>query len=125
MNFHLLSAGLVLAISAVPAIAAQESPAQPYIVHFQTGPAWDASLPPDRQPTFGEHSANMNRLRQAGTILFGARYEEFGLIVLRAASLEAAQALLDADPGVQSGLFIYRLAPLNVFYPWQEPPPGS
>jgi hypothetical protein len=36
-----------------------------------------------------------------------------------AAALDAAKALIDADPGVTSGIFTYRIAPLRVFYPWQ------
>ena len=41
------------------------------------------------------------------------------MIFLKADTLDAATALLDADPGVRSGLFAYRIAPLRVFYPWQ------
>lgn len=91
-----------------------------FIVHFETGPAWDKSLGPAEQPAFAEHSANLNRLRKEGAITFGARYGDFGMIIIKAPSLEFVDALIKADPGVQSGIFIYRIAPLNVFYPWQD-----
>ena len=103
------------------AMATAESPKTPlFVVHFETGPAWNNSLEPTAQPHFREHSANLNQLRKSGAISFGARYEQFGMIFLKAESLDAARAILDADPGVKAGLFVYRIATLNVFYPWQE-----
>lgn len=113
-------AGFVLIGVIAAGAVAQEAQPPLFIVHFETGPAWDKSLEPSAQPGFAEHSANMNRLRNEGAISFGARYGDYGLIVLKSASLEAAKATLDADPGVQSGIFVYRVAPLSVFYPWQE-----
>lgn len=41
------------------------------------------------------------------------------MIFLKADTLESAKALVEADPGVRSGLFSYRIAPLRGFYPWQ------
>ncbi|HEY7674616.1 MAG TPA: YciI family protein [Burkholderiales bacterium] len=110
---------IAAAVVAAPGATAQEAPAL-FIVHFETGPAWDKSLDPSVQRGFAEHSANMNRLRKEGAISFGARYGDYGLIILKSASMDAAKAILDADPGVQAGIFIYRVAPLSVFYPWQE-----
>jgi hypothetical protein len=98
--------------------AADEKPL--FIVHFEAGPQWDKTLSPGEQPSFREHSANLNRLRSEGVIVFGARYDEYGLIFLRADSLDAAKAAVDGDPGVRSGLFVCRVAPLGVFYPWKE-----
>lgn len=102
-------------------VLAAETPTSPlFVVHFETGPKWNKSLPPGEQPTFADHSANMSRLRKEGVIAFGARYAEVGMIVVKAATLDAARAHIEADPGVKSGLFVYRIAPLKVFYPWQE-----
>jgi uncharacterized protein YciI len=99
--------------------AAQAPPAPLFVVHFETGPNWNKSLAPSDQPSFREHSANLNRLRKEGTIVFGARYGDLGMIFLKADTLDAAKALMQADPGVQSGIFSYRIAPLQVFYSWQ------
>ena len=101
-------------------VAAQKPSSQLFVVHFETGPSWNKSLSPAEQPTFRDHSANLNRLRKDGVIIFGARYSDFGMIFLKADSLEVAKKIIEADPGVRSGIFIYRIAPLSVFYPWQE-----
>ncbi len=109
-------AGFALVMAATA--AAQTSPPL-FVVHFETGPSWNKSLAPSEQPGFRGHSASLNRLRKEGAIVFGARYGELGMIFLKAETLEVATALLDTDPGVRSGLFAYRIAPLRVFYPWQ------
>ena len=112
---------LALAVAAV-ATAAEITPTTPpplFVVHFETGPSWNKSLAPSGQPGFREHSVNLNRLRKEGTIVFGARYGDLGMIFLKAETLEAAKSLLEADPGVRSGIFAYRIAPLRVFYSWQ------
>ena len=111
-------AALALVVAAGTA-AAQAPPAPLFVVHFETGPSWNKSLAPSDQPSFREHSANLNRLRKEGTIVFGARYGDLGMIFLKADTLDAAKALMEADPGVQAGIFAYRIAPLRVFYPWQ------
>jgi uncharacterized protein YciI len=109
-------AGILLA--GIVGVEAQPSPL--FVVHFETGPNWNKSLTPAEQPGFREHSANLNRLRKEGAIVFGARYEELGMIFLEAESLEAARAIVDADPGVRSGAFVARVATLQVFYPWER-----
>ena len=109
---------LITGFAVVP--AAETPPPSLFVVHFTTGPTWDKSLPPADQKGFEDHSANMSRLRKEGAIAFGARYEEVGMIVLKAASLDAARSIIDADPGVQSRLFVYHIAPLRIFYPWQN-----
>ncbi|MEM7358308.1 MAG: hypothetical protein AAF431_04390 [Pseudomonadota bacterium] len=91
-----------------------------YVVHFEVGENWNPDLPPAVQTNFQAHSANLGRLRKEGRIQFGARYEEFGLIFIRAKDLEAIKLELDADPGVLAGIFTYRVAKMSVFYPWQE-----
>lgn len=101
------------------AALAQPAPPPLFVVHFQTGPAWVASAAPAEQPAFKEHSANLSRLRKEGIIAFGARYGEFGMIFVKADSLDAAKAIIDADPGVRAGTFVYRIDELSVFYPWQ------
>lgn len=108
----------VVALAMAATAAAQTSPPL-FVVHFETGPSWNRSIAATEQPSFREHSANLNRLRKEGAIVFGARYGDLGMIFLKAESLEVATAVLDTDPGVRSGLFAYRIAPLRVFYPWQ------
>lgn len=113
-NIWLAALALVCAVA-----TAAETPSALFVVHFETGPSWNKSLAPSDQPGFREHSANLNRLRKEGTIVFGARYADLGMIFLGADTLDKAKALMEADPGVQSGIFSYRIEPPRVFYPWQ------
>lgn len=118
---HTKARALTILAILLTGIAAVETQSPPlFIVHFETGPNWNKALGPAEQPAFKEHSVNLNRLRKEGAIVFGARYEEFGMIFLEAESLDAAKAIVDADPGVRSGAFVYRVAALQVFYPWQR-----
>lgn len=92
---------------------------QQFIVHLETGEKWDHSLQPGEQTMFNEHSANMNRLRKEGTILFGARYDDYGLLILKGESLTSMVEIMETDPGVMAGIFKFRIDPINIFYPWK------
>ncbi len=113
---------IIISILIFPLFAsANDNKPEPlFIVHFETGTNWNKSLAPSEQPKFKEHSANLNHLRTDGVIKFGARYSEFGVIILKSKSLETATALLKEDPGVQAGIFIFKIKRLNVFYPWKK-----
>lgn len=100
--------------------AADPPPPSLFIVHFETGPNWNKALAPKDQTGFEGHSANLKRLREEGVIVFGARYGELGMIIVSLETLDRAKALMDADPGVKSGIFSYRVESLRVFYPWQK-----
>ncbi len=100
---------------------AQDDKAQQFIVHFSLGPNWDQSLSPQDQDGFADHSANMQQLRRQGTTLFGARYQDLGMLIIQSDSIENAEQILMDDPAVLTGIFNYSIAPLNVFYTWQQP----
>jgi len=110
---------LVLAAILGTALAAAE-PSPPadrlFIVHFSTGPAWTAGKPPQEQPRFGEHGANLARLRKEGRIALGARFSDKGMIVVRFPTEEAARREIAADPGVAAGTFVFDVSPLQTFY---------
>ena len=91
-----------------------------FIVHFETGPNWDPSLAPSEQIKFKAHSKNLNQLRKEKVISFGARYNHFGVIFIKATSLADATSLIAKDPGVQAGIFTFNIAQLKVFYPWEK-----
>lgn len=91
-----------------------------FIVHFETGANWNKSLQPQEQTKFREHSQNLNHLRMKKVIVFGARYSDLGIIIVKASSLSAAKSMIALDPGVQSGIFNFRIEQLNVFYPWEK-----
>ncbi len=110
---------LVTAVILATAIVSAE-PSPPadrlFIVHFSTGPAWAAGKAPQEQPRFGEHGANLARLRKEGRIALGARFAEKGMIVVRFPTEEAARAEIAADPGVMAGTFVFDIAELRTFY---------
>jgi len=86
-----------------------------FAVSFRTGPAWDKAKPPNEQKNFGDHSANLRKLRQEGRIVLGGRFGDVGLILLRAASDEEALALVAADPSVAAGVFVADIQPWSTF----------
>jgi len=109
-----------LAVATFGAAAQASAPPVPaeklFAVEIRTGPAWQADKPPQAQTHFREHSAHLSKLRAEGRIVVGARYGEKGLIVLRAASVEAARAAIDDDPSMRAGTFVYELHEMRVFY---------
>jgi uncharacterized protein YciI len=100
--------------------ARSEDASSLFVVHFETGPAWQAGLPAVQQPGFSEHAKNLQQLRASGALVFGARYQEYGMVFLAADNLTTAKEILDADPGVKSGMFLYQVAEMQVFYPWRS-----
>lgn len=106
-------------------------PAQPpvqgsglYLVEFTTGPGWDTAKPPSAQAGFAGHGANLRRLRDAGVLLYGARYGDKGVVLLRVADEAAARAELAADPAVAAGTFNAAVFEFRPFYPGEVPANG-
>lgn len=118
-------------MGALQSIAFAQDPSAPpanklFAVEFRVGPNWVADKPPGEQAHFRDHSANLRRLREEGILVLGARYSDKGLVVLSAPSESAARALIDEDPAVKYGIFIYELHPFLVFYGGTlSPPPRS
>lgn len=101
--------------AAAPAPARGELPL--FAIEIKVGPKWDASKPPQDQLYFREHSANLRRLRESGNIVLGARYSDKGLVVVAAASAEEARQMMDGDPSIAAGTFVFEVHPFSVFYP--------
>jgi uncharacterized protein YciI len=109
-----------------PPPAAATAPAtRLYAVEFRTGPAWVAGKPPNEQAHFAEHSANLRRLRESGALRIGARYADKGLVVIEAASLDAVRDMIDADPSIAVGTFVYELHEFSLFYEGTLTRPGK
>ncbi|HEY7575793.1 MAG TPA: YciI family protein [Thermoanaerobaculia bacterium] len=108
----LLAVPLLRGQSATPSTA----PTPLFAVVFRTGAKWDAGKPPADQAFFKEHSANLKRLRQEGTIALGARYADVGLIVVRAADEDAAKRLFQEDPSIAAGTFRMEVHPFAPFF---------
>jgi uncharacterized protein YciI len=105
-----------LAIAQASAPAA-EVPENLYAVEITVGSAWDQAKKPNEQAYFKEHSTNLQKLREQGRIVMGARYGDKGLVIVNAANEQDAHALMQQDPAMQNKTFTYQLHPMNVFYP--------
>jgi hypothetical protein len=109
--------GLASAQASNPEAPRAPLPTALFAVEFRMGPKWDTSRPPGEQAHFADHSANLKRVREAGSLLLGARYSDKGLVVLAADSESSARAMIDADASVQNQVFVYELHKFSVFYP--------
>jgi uncharacterized protein YciI len=96
------------------AAAAAELPL--FAVQVKKGPGWDEAKPPQAQAQFREHSAHLRKLREAGSLVMGARYSDIGLLVVAADTEAAARALMEGDPSIAAGTFAIEVHPFNVFY---------
>src|SRR5262245_53775382 len=85
-----------------------------YAIRHLPGPKWVAGKPPQQQPGIGEHIAHMQSWDQKKILVCGGPFLDGtgGLCVVRAASMEEAEALAKSDPAVAAGL----LAP--EVHPW-------
>ncbi len=124
MRFARRLAGIGIALSLIAASPASPqdvpadkapAPAPLFAVVFRTGPKWDAAKPPNEQAFFKEHSANLRRLREAGSIAIGARYGDVGLIVVTANGEAEVRRLFEADTSVTNGTF---QMDVHAFYPF-------
>jgi uncharacterized protein YciI len=124
MMFGALGPALqAMAQSAHPA-SGVEANQRLFAVEIRTGPSWDPAKPPGEQAFFREHSAHLKRLRDAGHIVMGARYADKGLVVFTAKSSSDVKALMEQDPAMVAGTFVYQIHDFNVFYAGtvQSPP---
>lgn len=126
---HLFTVTLILLLPLIASTATAESSSPAtgsglYLVEFTTGPGWRADVSPPEQTGFREHSANLQRLREAGLLLFGARYGDKGVILLRLPDEAAVQAELTADPAIAAGVFEAAVHEFRPFYPGEVPASG-
>ena len=114
-----LAVSLASAFAQAPATPpAAATPAPPlFAAVFKTGAKWDPAKAPGEQAFFREHSANLAKLRAAGSIVMGARYADVGLIVVSAANEADVRKLFEADPSVAAGTFALDVHRFSVFYP--------
>jgi uncharacterized protein YciI len=81
-----------------------------------TAVAQDARPPePGEQRHFKDHSANIARLKTEGRLAIGGRFGDMGLLLVRAATREEAQSLVDRDPSVSAGVFKAEVHPWSTF----------
>ena len=123
LKFIVAFSALVVAFSGLQTMAqttvtadAAEAELELFAVEIKVGPNWDSSKAPSEQTFFKEHSANLKRLRDEGHIVMGARYSDIGLIIFSARSTEEVRILMEKDPSMTAGTFVYEVHAFNVFY---------
>lgn len=72
-----------------------------------------------------DHGAYLKRLTDDGTVVIAGRTQEaetFGIVVYRAASEEAARAIMNADPAVAAGVMKATFHPYKIAFQRTCPP---
>jgi uncharacterized protein YciI len=89
-----------------------------YVVLLRRGPAWTSAVTPETSAVSKGHMDNIRRLEDAGKMVVAGPFLEqsgdralTGLFVLRAVSAAEAKALIDSDPAVKAGRFVYEILP--------------
>ena len=126
----LFALGLALAACAAaaqePASVPAAAPAPPqtamteyFVVFLRRGPAWTSAVTPETTKVSQGHMANIARLRAAGQLVVAGPLDDAngganrltGLFVFRTASAEETKKLVDTDPAVIAGRFVYEIMP--------------
>lgn len=91
-----------------------------YLITYSAGPAFLAGKPLSEQP-LKEHGRYMLDLHKRGVLRMAGGFgdDSGGAAFVDAANLEAAREIAQADPAVQSKVFIYRVQQWNLV-PWQQ-----
>ena len=87
-----------------------------WVMMFTPGIAWDSTKAPNLQAHFGNHSANLARLRSEGRIRLGGRFGPWGLILVDASSEAEARSYFAPDSTLSSGVFRGELYAWSTIY---------
>jgi uncharacterized protein YciI len=91
-----------------------------FLVIYRAGPAWPAGKTLAELP-LRDHGGYMLDLYKRGLMRMAGGFDDNsgGAVVLNVDSIENARAIVDADPAVTSGLFVYELRPWRLVA-WDE-----
>ena len=81
---------------------------QRVIVRYRAGPTWGEG-PPEDQPDWDAHADFVDDLVARGTFVMGGPFRDNSGSVVLLEGVDAAEArqLLEADPFVQNGVFVF------------------
>jgi uncharacterized protein YciI len=89
-----------------------------YFVFLRRGPAWTAEATPESRMLSAAHMANIERLIQSGEMVVAGPFSNqsgeealAGMFILRTASIEEARGIVNSDPAVVAGRFVYEIVP--------------
>jgi hypothetical protein len=113
---RLLILPVALAVAGLLVGASPQSQDRTIALLFTTGPGWDTSRPFNAQAQSGSRSSNLRRLKEAGLIVAGGRYGPYGLVLVRAPSVDSARAMLVPDSSVAVGTFTVDVLPWSTIF---------
>lgn len=87
-----------------------------FIVHYTLGKNWNKKLDFPAQPYANSHSKFLSTLKKNGTVIFGMRYADKGMICIKAKDLQAAKTIINADTAVMKETFKTDIQEADVFY---------
>ena len=89
-----------------------------YAVFLRRGPAWTAAATPETTALSRAHRENIERLTKEGLMVVAGPFLDqtgdralAGLFVLRVGSPQDAKAVVEGDPAVKAGRFVYEIVP--------------
>lgn len=109
--------------SEAPRPSEAEKPAaqRMYLVVYRPGPGWIQGKSMQEQPPLKEHGRYMLQLYRKGILQSAGRFGDNvgGAMSFVAKDDAAAAAIIDADPGVTSGMFAFELRAWEL-QPWAD-----
>lgn len=132
LSITLMLAGF-LAVQPLPALAFQEQAAPAtapasnlFVVIYRPGPAWQAGRPMSEQGLL-PHGRYYRGLLDDGRLFAGGGFtgSDGGMAILRVADLEAARAIVAADPAVTGGIFVAEVEQWRPRFRVAEPLPDA
>lgn len=99
---------VALGLLAAPALADAPAGMPLFVIIYKQGPAWKSGVPMKQQDAIGPHYRYMKKLFEEGAVLDAGPTLDVpgGMVILKAADLDAATAAMRADPSVTSGMFV-------------------
>ena len=110
--------------SATPAATVQGA-SNLFVVIYRPGPAWQAGRPMSEQGLL-PHGRYYRGLLDDGRLFAGGGFtgSDGGMAILRVADIDAARAIVAADPAVTSGIFVAELEQWRPRFQVTEPLPS-
>ena len=114
-----------IALQATNRPAAAPAPSNLFVVIYRPGPAWQAGRPMSEQGLL-PHGRYYRGLLDDGRLFAGGGFasSDGGIAILRVADMEAARAIVAADPAVTSGIFVAELEQWRPRFQVGEPLPA-
>ena len=113
-------AGAFVSLLLITSLSFAQQKEEPKMVQFQMailkkGPTWNETREADRNSILKQHLGHVLSLLDTGKAVIagplGGDSDLAGIYILRAASIDEAKTLVDADPSVKAGLMIAEMHP--------------